>query len=316
MQGIVAEKVSSTAMGKTVNPGDEITYTFYVYNTNNTAKTVAIKDVLSQHVTFVSATGSGSVSGSNISWNLNVPANTRVSVSYTVKVKSGVATYTSIDGGKATVGGVLHKCYNTYVANTLTATQQQTLVNAVNTVRGMDRTGMTTVQVANLIYKTAFGVDHIFGDQVDSLSKLIGNISDNEALDNIGVFNDTDYWNGTIVSLMDKNPSKPALMVAPGMYGGSSVYSSSYKDEGYSRYLNMGGKTLRSHYFWEKDLVVGDLFFMKSSSASYFYIYIGNDTLVNLTNMQTYPAREWLQRTPSGWLYYAILRPSIVWDNI
>ena len=317
MQGIVAEKVSSTAMGKTVNPGDEITYTFYVYNTNDTAKTVAIKDVLSQYVTFVSATNSGSVSGSNISWNLNVPAHTRISVSYKVKVNAGVATYTAIDGSKATINGVVHKCLDTYAANTLTAAQQQTLVNAVNTVRGMDRTGMNTVQVANLIYKTAFGVDNIFGDQVDSLGKLIGNYSGDAAKQNVGVFNDTSYWSdSSFVSLMDSNTSKGAMMVAPGMYGGQKVYSSKSAGETYNRYLNLADNPLRSRYFWEKDLVVGDLFFMKGSSATYFYIYVGNDTLVNLTNMQTYPAREWIQRTPSGWNYYAVLRPSIVWENI
>ena len=147
MQGIVAEKVSSTAMGKTVNPGDEITYTFYVYNTNNTTKTVAIKDVLSQHVTFASATNGGSCSGSNISWNLTVPAETRISVSYTVKVKDGLAAYTAIDGTKATINGVMHRCPNTYVVNTLTAAQQQQLVAAVNTVKAMDLTGKNSVDI-------------------------------------------------------------------------------------------------------------------------------------------------------------------------
>ena len=182
----------------------------------------------------------------------------------------------------------------------------------------MDRTGLNVTAVAELIYKTAFGVDNIFGDQVDSLTKLIGNISNQDALDNIGVFNDTNYWNGTIVSLMDKNPSKAARMVAPGLYGGTYVYSSKYQDEGYSRYQTMGGTTLRSRYFWEKDLVVGDLYFLKGSSATYFYIYVGNNTLVNLTNMQEYDAREWLQRAPdtSKWHYYAVLRPSIVHDSI
>jgi hypothetical protein len=176
---------------------------------------------------------------------------------------------------------------------------------------------MDTIQVANLIYKTAFGVDHIFGEQVDTLGKLIGNFSGDASKQNVGVFNDTSYWSdSSIVSLMDSNTSKPAMMVAPGMYGGRKVYTSKSAGETCNRYLNVADNPLRSRYFWEKDLVVGDLFFMKSSSASYFYIYIGNDTLVNLTNMQTYPAREWLQRTPSGWNYYAVLRPSIVWENI
>lgn len=318
MQGIVGEKVSSTAMGKTVNPGDTITYTFYVYNTNAEAKDITINDVLGEYVIFVSATDGGSVSGNNISWNFTVPANTRVSVSYTIKVKDGVAAYTAIDGTKATINGVLHKCYNTYVVNTLTAAQQQALIDAVNAVKNMDRTGMNVVQVANLIYKTAFGVNDLFGEQVTSTNELIGNTTNDANLENTGVFNDTNYWDDSIVSLMDSNPSKPALMVAPGMYGGKKVYSSKLTDETYTRHLTMGGTTLRSRYFWEKDLVVGDLYFLKGSSASYFYIYVGNNTLVNLTNLQEYPALEWLQRAPdtSQWLYYAVLRPSIANENI
>jgi len=218
----------------------------------------------------------------------------------------------------ATVNGVKHKCIDSYVANTLTTSQQQTLINAVNTVKGMDRTGMDTIQVANLIYKTAFGVDNIFGEQVDSLGKLIGNYTGDSSRQNVGVFNDTTYWSdSSFVSLMDSNPSKAARMVAPGMYGGQKVYSSSKAGETYNRYLNVADKPLRSRYFWEKDLVVGDFFFMKSSSVTYFYIYVGNDTLVNLSNMQEYPAREWLQRTPDyRWQYYAVLRPSIVHDSI
>jgi len=318
MQGIVGEKVSSAAMGKTVNPGDTITYTFYVYNANAEAKGITINDVLGKYVTFVSATDGGSCSGSNVSWKLTVPAGTRISVSYTVRVNSGVATYAAIDGSKATINGVAHKCYNTYVANTLTADQQKALVNAVNTVKGMDRAGLNVTAVAELIYKTAFGVDDLFGDKVDSLSKLIGNITDDNSRENIGVFNDTNYWDDAIVSLMDSNPSKPAKMVAPGMYGGKKVYSSKLTGETYTRYLTMGGTTLRSRYFWEKDLVIGDLYFLNGSSASYVYIYVGNGTLVNLTNMQEYPVQEWIQRAPdtSKWHYYAVLRPSIANEAI
>ena len=159
LQGIVAEKISSTAMGKTVNPGDIITYTFYVFNTNKEEKVISIKDVLSEYVTFVSATEGGSVTGNEINWNITVPANTRISVSYTVRVNKGVAAFTAIDGSNATVNGVAHKCIDTYVANTLNVAQQQTLADAVKAVKNMDRTGLNAVQIAELIYKEAFGVE-------------------------------------------------------------------------------------------------------------------------------------------------------------
>jgi uncharacterized repeat protein (TIGR01451 family) len=328
MKGIVAEKIASTSMGKTVNPGDTITYTFQVFNTNKDAKTVEIKDVLSQHVTFVSATNGGSCSGSNISWELNVPAETRISVSYTVKVKDGVATYTAIDGSKATVNGVTHKCIDTYVANTLTAAQQQKLVEAVKTVKAQGVSGLNSVQIANLIYKTAFGVDNIFGEGVTNCSQLVnGNTSTTieKATDNIGIFNDTSYWGtskdkGCTVSMMDSNTSKPALMVAPGMYGGGYVYNSSKDGEAYLRYTNVGDKTLRSRYFWEKDLVVGDFFLMKTTSTEQLFIYIGNDTFVSIgggfTVFTEKSVYERFQYAPdmSTFKFLAVLRPSMTLD--
>ena len=315
MQGIVGEKVSSTAMGKTVNPGDTITYTFYVFNTHDTAKQVTIKDVLSQHVTFVSATSGGSCSGSNISWTLNVPANTRVSVSYTVKVKTGVAAFTAIDGSKATINGVTHKCLDTIVANTLTEAQQQQLVAAVNTVKAMDTSKLNNVQVANLIYKTAFGVDNIFGENVTNWKELLNG----NGKDNVGIFNDTkNYSNKAYISPMDVNTSKAAMMLAPGMYGGNYIYTSSKTGEAFLRYTNVNDKSLRSRYFWEKDLVIGDIFLSRGTSQETLFIYIGNDTFVALgdsTRFATASVSAKFQYAASTvWHYEAILRPSMVLD--
>ena len=312
MQGIVGEKITSTAMGKTVNPGDEITYTFYVFNTHDTAKTVTIKDVLSQHVTFVSATNSGSCSGSNISWTLNVPANTRISVSYKVKVNSGVAAFTAIDGSKATINGVTHKCIDTIVANTLTEAQQQQLVAAVNTVKGMDTSSLNNVQVANLIYKTAFGVDNIFGENVTNWKELLNG----NGTDNVGIFNDTkNYSDSKYMSPMDTNTSQAAKMLAPGMYGGNYVYTSTKSGEAFLRYTNVNDKALRSRYFWEKDLVIGDIFLSRGTSQETLFIYIGNDTFVALgdgTRFATSSVSAKFQYAAATvWYYEAVLRPSM-----
>ena len=320
MQGVIAEKVSSTAMGKTVNCGDEITYTFYVFNTNAEDKEINISDVVSEYADFVSATNGGSCTDGNVSWNIVVPADTRVSVSYTVKVKEGVAAYTAIDGTKATINGVSHKCYNTYVANTLNAQQQQTIIEAVNTVKCMDTTDMNAVDIINLIYNTAFGVDNIFGNGVTTELELIGNIQDAEGMDNVGVFNDTGYYTAAgYVSLMDSNTSPAAMMVAPGMFGGQYVYNSSRPNEAFTRYQDMAGKVLRSRYYWEKDLVVGDIFFMGGSSTLYVYIYVGNDTFVNMNNADVFGTSsviERLQYASAGtWRYHAVLRPSVVLEE-
>ena len=315
MQGVVAEKVSSTAMGKTVNPGDTITYTFYIFNTNAEAKQFTVKDVLSEYVTFVSATNGGTVSGSNISWSITVPADTRISVSYTVKVKDGVAAYTAIDGSKATINGVVHKCIDTIVANTLTSEQQQKLVEAVNTIKGMDVTGLNNVQIANLIYKTAFGVDNIFGENVTNWKELLNG----NGKDNVGIFNDTNnYSNSAYISPMDSSTSNPAMMLVPGMYGGNYVYTSSKAGETYMRYTTVGDTALRIRYFWEKDLVVGDLFLSRGTSLETLFIYIGNDTFVALGDGTLWAtssvSTKFQYAAATVWHYEAVLRPSMVLD--
>lgn len=340
MQGVCAEKVSSTAMGKTVNCGDEITYTFHIFNTNKAEKAFAIRDILDENVTFVSATNGGVADGSNISWDIVVPAETRVSVSYTVKVKDGLANYTEINNTKATINGVMHRCHNTYVANTLTTDQQQTLLAAIETVKGMDVSGLNSVELVELIYKTAFGVDDLFGEKVTNFSMLLdggANQDKNNPVlgeDNVGIFNDTKYWSSTsstttnrnAVSFMDSNTSKPALMVAPGMWGGGLVYNSSYnkdgRDERSLRYKDIDGSTvLRSRYYWEKDLVIGDVYVLKGSSSEWLFIYVGNNTFVTMAAGTTYDVFEEVsvsylfEYTPhSTWKKHAVLRPSITLD--
>ena len=337
MKGVIAEKITSTAMGKTVNCGDEITYTFHIFNTNKTEKAFAIRDVLDENVTFVSATNGGVCEGSNVSWDIVVAPETRVSVSYTVKVKDGLANYTSIDGTKATINGVMHRCPNTYVANTLTTAQQQALVAAVETVKGMDVSGLNSVEIAELIYKTAFGVDDLFGEKVTNFSMLLdGGANQNKSNpvlgeDNVGVFNDTKYWSSTssnttnrnAVSFMDSNTSNPALMVAPGMWGGGLVYNSSRnqdgRDERSLRYLNVAGNTLRSRYYWEKDLVIGDIYLLKGSTSEQMFIYIGNDTFVSIGDdfavFTEKSVAERFEYSPADtWKKHAVLRPSITLD--
>jgi hypothetical protein len=248
-------------------------------------------------------------------------------VSYKVKVNAGVATYTAIDGSKATINGVVHKCLDTYVANTLTAAQQKQIVEAVKTVKNMDVSGLNSVQIANLIYKTAFGVDNIFGENVTNYAELLNG----NGKKNVGIFNDTSYWaDRNVLSLMESNKSDAAMMVAPGMHGGLYVYSSSTASETYYRYtypvemqLPTNRRALRSRYYWEKDLVVGDIYLLKGmgedTTQESLYIYIGNDTFVSLGEghslFSELSVTERFGYTPASyWKYHAVLRPSMVLD--
>ena len=314
MQGIVAEKISSTAMGKTVNCGDTVTYTFYIFNTTKQEKQVVIKDELSRFTTFVTATDGGNCTDNVISWDLKIPADTRIPVSYTVRIKDDVAANVKIDGAKATVNGVLHKCYDAVVGNTLTTQEQTKLKETVDTLTKANP-GLADIALANRIYKTAFGVNNIFGSDVKKLSDLVNGNGTN----NVGIFNDSaNYSDPAIVVLTDSNKSNACQMVAPGLFGGHDVYTSTRSADPFYRYLDLADNPLRSRYFWEKDLVVGDLLVMQGEETEVLYIYTGNNTFVSLnadTILQDQSVTDLFGYAPStDWLYTAVLRPSLVLD--
>ena len=314
MQGIIAEKVSSTAMGKTVNPGDTVTFTFYIFNTTKQEKQVVIKDELSRLTTFLSATDGGKCADNVISWDLKIPADTRIPISYTVKVKDDVTPGSKIDGDKATVNGVLHKCFDTVVGHTLTTQEQTKLTETVYNIKKANP-GLTTIALANRIYKTAFKVSNIFGSDVKSVADLINGSGTN----NVGIFNDSaNYSDPAIVVLTDINKSNPCQMVAPGLFGGHNVYTSSRSTDPFFRYMDMADNPLRSRYFWEKDLIVGDLLVMQGEETEVLYIYIGANTFVSLNAedlLADHTVTDLFGYAPStDWLYTAVLRPSLVLD--
>ena len=315
MAGIIAEKVSSTAMGKTVNPGDTVTYTFYIFNTTKQEKQVSIRDTLSENTAFVSATDGGSLADHTVSWELNIPADTRIPVSYTVRVKDNAALNTKLDGAKATINGVLHKCYDTVIAHTLTTEEQTKLVETVNNLAKANP-GLADVKLANRIYKTALNVNNLFGNKVNSFADLLN--GDGE--DNVGIFNDaSNYADEAIWVLTDANTSNPCKMVAPGLFGGHDVYTSARSADPFFRYLSLNDSILRSRYFWEKDLVIGDLLVMQGENEEQcMYIYTGVNTFVSLNAgsvFETCSVADLLAYAPSThWRYTAVLRPSLVLD--
>ena len=144
---------------------------------------------------------------------------------------------------------------------------------------------------------------------------------------NVGIFNDTTYWSDpNIHCLADSNPSNAARMVAPGMYGGKYVYDSGNYNEEYERYMcpiekvtPFNRKRLHSRYYWEKDLVVGDIYLLRGEEQESLYIYVGNDTFVSLggghTLFSELSVSERFRYSPAScWKFHAVLRPSIVLD--
>ena len=77
--------------GKTVKPGDEITYNITGYNYNSFASLMKITDKLDENVEFVDADQGGICENGVVTWNVKVPAHTMAMVILKVKVKAGAA---------------------------------------------------------------------------------------------------------------------------------------------------------------------------------------------------------------------------------
>ena len=144
-----------------------------------------------------------------------------------------------------------------------------------------------------------------------------------KATNNIGIFNDSTYWvssNKTTVAFKDTNTSLASKMVAPGLFGGGLVYTTDKEPS--TRYTFANGSTLRARQFWEKDLIVGDIFVQRSSSSVQMYIYTGNDTFVSIgdgfTLFTEKSVFERFQYAPdiTQWKFSAVLRPSMAFENI
>ena len=262
--------------------GDEITYTFRLLNSNEVSKTVDITDVIPAGTTLVSSSG-WTVSGSNLSCKVTLAAGEQKEVSYKVKVGANVPDG-KIVSDSAKVGGVTVKASTLFVANTLTSAQQQTLLNTVNNLSGSSKTGL---ELANEIYKVAFGVEKVF--DYTNVSDFYKQMYTTTKVSNKYNFLDNQY----------------TAMVAPGLYGGRAF---NCDDD------TANGKL--SRFVRDHNLIIGDIVLGRYSNGTSFYLYLGNDTVLDLkTNkVDTWSANARLERIYGYMYYYAIMRPSRVLD--
>ena len=276
MRGIVAEKLSSHPLGQTVNPGEFITYTFKIFNSNTYPVTLNVKDVIPEGTTLM-LNGSAS-NETSLSWVAELQPGEEKLISYTVKVSETAAAGSAIVGSdESSVGGVSVRITPIFVGRTLTEAEQQALVEAVYAcINGSEKDDA----LVDKIYKTAFGVDGIIGASMSEVrsSLFLGS--------------------GTAKTLA--TDGKFAEMVAPTLYGGKNVANSTRFD----------GE--RTRMPWERDLVVGDILFFATSSR--FYMYIGDGKFIDMQTFKERDAFERLEET-IGWQEFAVLRPSLAFED-
>ncbi len=284
MQGIIAEKTASYTLGQTVNPGENIAYKFTIYNTNNYPVTLDVQDVIPEGTTLVTS-GISSENGT-LSWKAELAPGEVKNISYVVKVNEDVKDgFVILSSEESKVGGIAVKCPPIFVGNALTEDEQNAVVSSAIKMADALKTGEETeigITLADKIYKDALGVD-VFGVNYEELRTAL--FIPNE-------------FNKDIAT-----EGKFADMVAPSLYGGHKLAQSEV------RFLGERTRLPR-----EKNLIVGDIFYIQDSPTPYSYIYVGNGEFIDLHTGEKCASYATLQ-VSLGWEEFAILRPSLTFED-
>ena len=289
--GLVIEKTASVDLGVSVNPGDEITYTFTLDNTRTDDITVDITDKIPANTVYVS--GSVNRDGDNLSLTVTVPAGKTVIVSYTVKV-ADTALDTVIESKDAIVAGLSFKCADIQAKKTLTESEQASIIDAFKQLKSKN-TALRGLALVNEIYKNALGVGNVFAD-VNFLTVTEGE-NGIYAKSNLPIQSNYTYENFT-----RNEDGKYYRMLVSNLFGGRSIRS------------NRRNEWLRTRGVFAKNLMIGDVILGKRRDGNTFiFLYTGEDKLINLNTLayDSVDAQTTLDRL-LGYDYFAVLRPSFV----
>lgn len=297
MQDIRAEKTSSHSSSVTVNVGDEITYTFSLYNIGKADRVISISDKIPTGTSLLS--GCDNVSGDSLAWSVTVGAGATVKVSYTVKV-GDLPDGTAIASNDAKIGGVAYRCATIYVRRTLTAAEQEEVIDAIATLK-TEGVALDKLALVNEIYKRALGIENDIFLTTDISEVMTGED---------GVFITSTHKIGSKAAT-EINTDESAYyrsMLADGLYGGYRVYSGQLKHD-------------RTRLVMEQNLVVGDIIVGRTSSAERIFMYVGDATLICLYSTSTielFSTASSFSTICENIMYYgrdfAVLRPSMVLD--
>ena len=293
MRGVVAEKLASVDPHVTVNPGDEITFTFNFENLSSTKKTLKVTDVVPANTTYVS--GAEKKSGDNLSWTVTVEAGKSAKVSYKVKVAEGALGKT-VYGTDAKVENIPVKCHKIYVKNTLTASEQTKIKNAA---KALGSSSLRDIALADAIYKEALGESNLTdATATDMLNGIFVNYSTN-----------MESWPSKWKKFTTSTSNKYYKMMAPDLYGGRQVLV----DKDYDR----------ATLITANKLVVGDIIITNNPTADTYedtekkkyiyepvnYMFLG-DKLLDLTNMKEIDLEPKLEQLLCE-KHFVVIRPSI-----
>lgn len=293
MRGVAAEKTASATWTQTVNPGQEVCFTFTLENFTGYNKTLTVTDTVPQNTTYIA--GAQEKNGDTLSWTVSLGAGETAQVSYTVKVGDQAEVVES----SSFVESIPVNCPAIAVGKTLTTEEQNAL--AAVAVR-KDTTGIST---AAAIYQDALGKEILPGLSADDVLEGAFRYYSERIESGATAYDVT--WPPAWRSL-DPN-SQIFNLVPTGLYGGRSVLEGADKDP-LGTEAFMGVK--RTRLLTQDQLVAGDIIVINDNTAkfqAFAWLYVGGQ-LLDLQTGQMMPAEPSLSQVIS-YNYFVVIRPSL-----
>ena len=292
LENVVAEKLSSHTAGMTVNPKDEITYTFSITNKNTTPVTLAVKDTLPENTSFVSSENCYK-KGKNLSWTVTVPAGETAEVSYVVKVGRKAKAGAYIESTAGTVGGVAVNCPGVYVGTTLTAEQQTALLKAIDNYEATEIRGM---ELANALYNEVLKTKDLLPDD---FAGVLSNL----------------YRKDGAYFYLESGVNAYTNAIAPGLFGGRYVPQRAASETDALQYQRY--ESIRTRLPAADQLMVGDLLLVETPGTFERLFLDTGEKMLRLDSSGEYFYMEVdaCLVTTIGYGRFAVLRPSLMLDN-
>lgn len=249
LKNILAEKVASQSLGQTVSVGDKITYTFNITNLSSRKRRIEIKDIIPTNASYLE--------GACFTYNNKKLKSTFIlgkgetkSVSYTIIVNSE----SKVESKKATVNGVLARCKDIFVRNTLSEIEKSYIHKYINNLEQGKNNSYKGVSLVNDMYNQLFN-KNVFGEDSERkvLSSVFKNCTRIKSYNALEINENSKYFN----------------MIAPGLYGGRNVASSTLFNKYRTRLLD------------KNQLIVGDIIIALENEKDFIiktYLFLGEET--------------------------------------
>lgn len=284
---LVSTKTSSTNSHGSVNIGGTIEYTIELINksTTDNYENISITDVIPTNTEFISCNGNFNCSknSNNLTWNVNIPADSTKKVTYKVKVnRNNSLIGTRIVNDKTKVNNITLNKIETMVNGTFMESGQTNITNKANTLL-TKTTKYSITEVLNNLYSD---YNITFDSSVNLFNKFFTSSTSNGKT----------FYNFEDITTTSDNIKK---MYVKELFGGYYVDVTGYTFDATKACQNNDG---RNKTYRDTTFTVGDILIVRDSNyatemsdSSYLlngvvfretniYVYIGNGEFITIDN--------------------------------